>query len=312
MNDIFEGLKASILAGRALHAYLITGVDPFVTDKLARNAALLILFGKSGSSQLSDDPDYMEYSGSVSVSVFRDNIRPEIYREAFGKRGRVVVFRNAHQLSEQVQNAMLKVLEEPPKDTYFFLTGIEHGILSTVRSRCMIIRCSPGELEDIKLMLEGLGADRGTAELMAKMSGGITARAKRLYEDPAFSSMREGALTGFIASLSGAPAFKWTKTKYDRPDYYEANEFLLLACHDLMRVRCGMKPEFCMDKVTELENLGSRFTIGEISCIIDKLTENASRLSTNASPAAAFDRLFAELGMLGISKKRQSGANANK
>lgn len=302
MNRMYEGLEASILAGRALHAYLITGADPDVTDTFARNAAAVTLFGKREPALLPDCPDYMEYTGAVSISVFRDIIRPEIYRESYGKRGRAVVFRNAHQLSEPVQNAMLKVLEEPPRGTRFFLTGIEHGILPTVRSRCMIIRCSAGELEDICLMLEGLGADRSKAERIANMSGCITARAKRLYEDADFAAMREGVLAAFIAALNGAPAFKWAKAKYDRPDHFEANEFLLLACHDLMRSACGMKPEFCTDKAAELEKLGSRFTIGEISCIIDELTENAERLSTNASPAAAFDRLFARLGAMGLNK----------
>lgn len=316
MDNIYERLEESILAGRAMHAYLITGADPFVTDTASRNAASVILYGKRDAERLSDDPDYMEYSGSISISVFRDVIRPEIYREAFGKSGRVVVFRAAHQLSQGVQNAMLKVLEEPPKDTYFFLTGIEHGILSTIRSRCMVLRCGAANIEAVKQMLIGKGLNPAEAERTARMSGGITARAIKLLDDDGFISMREGVLNAFFSALKGAPEFKWAKTKYDRPDYSEANEFMLLACHDLMQIGCGKKADFCVDKARELENAGSRFTIGEISCIIDRLTDNAERLSTNAPAGAVFDRLFAELGRLGASKargaKKTPAGNTNK
>ena len=93
-----------------MHAYLLTGNDPDMTDSAARRAASLMLYSGDDTERLKIDPDYMEYSGNISISEFRDVIRPEIYRETYSKAGRIVVFRQANLLSQMVQNAMLKVL----------------------------------------------------------------------------------------------------------------------------------------------------------------------------------------------------------
>lgn len=298
MNEVLKRLDASILAGRAMHAYLMTGNDPDMTDSAAKRAASLILYSGDYTARLSMDPDYMEYSGNISIVDFRDIIRPEIYRETYSKAGRVVVFRQSHLLSQMVQNAMLKVLEEPPESTHFILTGNEYGILPTIRSRCMIIRCSlpdPAEVEEVLLTR---GASTDEAKLYAAMSGFISARAIRLYEDEDFRELRTGAIKALISAMKSAPDFKWTKTKRDRADWAEADEILLLVCHDMLKTACGMEPDHSPDFAAELKNICKRFTIGEIGCIINGLTELAQRLATNAGGGAAFDRFFADVASI--------------
>lgn len=303
MNDLLKMLENAILTGRSLHAYLLTGSDPMMTDDAARSAASLMLYSYVDTERLRNDPDYMEYSGTVSISDFRDVIRPEIYRETFAKAGRVVVFRAADRLSQMVQNAMLKVLEEPPEKTHFILTGNEYGILPTIRSRCMIIRCALPQTDELIGVIIEKGAGEKDARFYASAGGGVTARALKLYEDESFRELRLGALKAFFSALGGVPDMKWTRGKRDRSEWTEANEFLLLAGHDIMRVMCGMSPEYCPDAEREIKNVCSRFTFREIGSIINKLTENAMRLSTNASGGASFDRTFAELASLALSVK---------
>jgi DNA polymerase-3 subunit delta' len=303
MNELQKRLEASILAGRALHAYLFTGVDPDMTAGAARSAASLMHYGRRDLARLEMDPDHFEYEGNVSVSDFRDVIRPEIYRETFGKTGRTVVFKNAHLLSQMVQNAMLKVLEEPPEKTHFILTGNEYGILPTIRSRCMIMRFPAADKEEIKLLLMAEGASESEAERFAAMSGGVAARAKRLYSDAGFRELRSSAISAFLSAMAGAPDMKWSKVKREKAELVECNELMLLSAHDMLLLSCGLGPEYCPDRADALKKVSSRFTIGELSSIIDKLRDNAERLASNASGAAAFDRLFAEIGLIGLSKR---------
>ncbi len=294
MDNAVEKLYASILAGRAMHAYLLAGVDPALTESAARDAAALLLYGRAGDARLSSDPDYMEYEGSVSMGDFRDVIRPEIYRETFGKNGRVVVFLNAGLLSRMVQNAMLKVLEEPPENTTFILTGNEYGILPTIRSRCMTVRCAVSDPDEIVKRLAAMGASHDEARKCAVMSGCVLKRALRFYEDPDALKLRSAVHSALIAAMVGKPDFAFTKQKRDRADWLEANELALIFCHDLIRVSCGLSPEFCPDRSTELARLAERLSPGEICRTVDLLTENAERLMTVPSGGAAFDRLFAK------------------
>ena len=298
MNQLYLKLERAILGGRALHAYLLSGSDPAMTDEAARNAASLMLYGKKDTEKLASEPDYMEYEGSFSIGEFRDVIRPEIYRETYGRSGRVLVLRSAHQLSPIVQNAMLKVLEEPPENTYFILTGNEYGILPTIRSRCMVIRFSSRDITELESELLKKGASNSEAERFASMSGGNTERAARLYEDESFRKLREEAVSAFVSALKKAPDFRWTKQKHERTDMQEANEFLLMYCHDMMQIKCGANAEVFPERASEINNLCLHFTTGQIGCIINKLIENAQRLSTNAPAGASFDRLLCELSLI--------------
>lgn len=303
MDNAVERLYASILAGRAMHSYLLAGSDPALTESAAREAASLLLYGKHDVNRLRVDPDYLEYEGSVPMGDFRETIRPEIYRETFGKNGRVVVFLNAGLLSQMVQNAMLKVLEEPPENTTFILTGNEYGILPTIRSRCMTVRCAVSELSEIAERLFQIGASESEAKKLAVFSGGNLKRAIAFYGSENALKLRGSVHSALIAALVGRPDFGFSKQKRDRADWLEANELALIFCHDLIRCSCGLSPDFCPDKATELKRLSEKLSPGEICALCDLLSENAERLMTSPSGGAAFDRLFSELAKMAINKK---------
>ena len=81
-----------------------------------------------------------------------DDVR-NIIAEANRLRGTRTVFYmpDADSMSLQAQNALLKVAEEPPKDTYIILTvEDEHSLLDTIRSRGNIYRMESYTRKDIE------------------------------------------------------------------------------------------------------------------------------------------------------------------
>jgi DNA polymerase-3 subunit gamma/tau len=57
----------------------------------------------------------------------------------FGGRAKVYILDETHKSTADFQNALLKILEEPPKNTYFILCTTEpEKLLKTVRNRCTI------------------------------------------------------------------------------------------------------------------------------------------------------------------------------
>ena len=297
MSELFDRIERSIISGRARHAYLLTGNDPLYTTEAARGLASVLLYGTKDLARLSQDADHVEVNGSIPIGRFRDEIQPEIYRETFGGR-RTAAFLSADQLSQMVQNAMLKVLEEPPENTYFILTGNEYGILPTIRSRCTVVRCPMPDLAQIKRELIARGADADTADSLARQSGCVSGRALRLLDDEAFAKMRKELYSAFIAALCGRPDFRFCRAKRERTDWAEATELLLLFAHDMLRSACGDGAEYCTDFASEIKKLCTHFTIGDIGCIIDLITEAARRTATNASGGAVFDKLFADVALL--------------
>lgn len=60
--------------------------------------------------------------------------------------GKVYIIQEADTMNESAQNAALKLFEEPPAGVHFILcTTNPEKLLTTVRSRCVLVRCNAGE-----------------------------------------------------------------------------------------------------------------------------------------------------------------------
>ena len=115
---------------------------------------------------------------------------PPAYRTASLNHGKVFIIDGAELLAREAQNALLKSLEEPPRQTYFFLITDQYDmLLPTVRSRCQHVRF---RLLDEKAMeqwlkrakLEASGEELDWIRGFADGSPGIAKLAAeyRLYE----------------------------------------------------------------------------------------------------------------------------------
>ncbi len=137
------------------HAYFLTG-DYELTQEAAKQAcaALLCDLQQSppcGSCQgcqwyLADShPDFHHIQSEtnrahpiIRMETIR-NLQEIIYQQP-QKKYRVVWIEDVHTMRNEAQNALLKVLEEPPENLVFILSGQIGGVLPTVRSRCRIVR----------------------------------------------------------------------------------------------------------------------------------------------------------------------------
>ena len=62
----------------------------------------------------------------------------------------IYLIANVEQMSSAAQNALLKILEEPPNNSHFILTAVqENMVLSTIHSRCMTFQMSPYSQDEL-------------------------------------------------------------------------------------------------------------------------------------------------------------------
>lgn len=67
------------------------------------------------------------------------------------KKPRLIVIDDADNLTIEAQNALLKSLEEPPKNTHFILAiALPDKLLSTIVSRCKLVKLKRPSQEDLK------------------------------------------------------------------------------------------------------------------------------------------------------------------
>ncbi|MDQ3691137.1 MAG: hypothetical protein M3406_14100 [Chloroflexota bacterium] len=98
---------------------------------------------------------------------------------------RVVLIEHADRANEQIQNALLKTLEEPTDRHTFILVADEpRGLLSTIRSRCQPLRIGAVPREELVAFLmdaRRLPADQ--ADALARIANGLTGTALSYADD---------------------------------------------------------------------------------------------------------------------------------
>lgn len=115
---------------------------------------------------------------------------------------RVFVICQADRMTVPAMNSLLKLLEEPPENTVFFLTTeIPNQILPTIVSRCQKVSFDRiAEHDIVEALMQRWGLSPEKAQFFAKMSGGSLSHALRL-NDIEFEKLRENALVLLEALL---------------------------------------------------------------------------------------------------------------
>ena len=102
-------------------------------------------------------------TGSIKIDQVRDAVDRAAYRPFEGRR-RVVIIDDADALVAAAQNALLKILEEPPSASVFILvTSRPNRLLDTVRSRCPVLRFGLLDAADVAAVLVALKPTREDA-----------------------------------------------------------------------------------------------------------------------------------------------------
>ena len=143
-----------------LHAYILAAADADVREKEATALAAAMLCTADGARpcgqcrdcrkvfrSLHPDVICVDPASGSKHPVFKvDQIRDvsaDAYIMPTEAQRKVYLLRQADTMNPAAQNALLKLLEEPPRSASFIL-AVERAesLLPTVRSRCEIIRCN--------------------------------------------------------------------------------------------------------------------------------------------------------------------------
>lgn len=175
---IKQQLAAHIDAGHYPHALLIEGPLGSGRRTLARLIARAALCrdthpaarpcGTCAACQKATPPDLTEVGGegaSLSVDTIR-RLREDAFLLPNESQYRVMILAEAQTMTPQAQNALLKILEEPPAHLLFILTcDARTSLLETIRSRCVCLSLAPTTWEEAEPVLTDRLPKEDVAEL---------------------------------------------------------------------------------------------------------------------------------------------------
>ncbi len=165
ISDILkETLSGAVSSGRFPHASIFEDEDAERVKATALAVATaLVCTGDTDKpcgkclgcmkAQSECHPDIRVFTGGDTPNSFKVETVREIRSDAYivpNEAGRkVYVLENANNMSAQAQNALLKVLEEPPEAVCFLLlTPDRNAFLQTVLSRCVVFSQGGGRKVD--------------------------------------------------------------------------------------------------------------------------------------------------------------------
>ena len=230
-NQVAETLKNSVKTGRIAHAYLFCGTRGTGKTSSAKIFARAIncenpqdgnpcnkcrsCLGILEGSVL--DVYEMDAASNSGVNNIRE-IRDEVIYSPADCKYKVYIIDEAHMLTQEAFNALLKTLEEPPAHVIFILATTEpESIIPTVLSRCQRFdfkRISPdviaSRIEKIA-EAEKLSLTPDAAELIASLADGSMRDALSILEQCS-AAKPDGIKTSDVTEITGtidsAPLFE--------------------------------------------------------------------------------------------------------
>lgn len=192
-----DNLLAGIRRGRASHFYLISGPAGSGKKTLARllSAALLCQSPEKPCMRCTacrkvmadTHPDLITVTDpehkNVAVKIVRQ-VRDEMFIRPNEADKKIYVF--PQELGIEGQNALLKVLEEPPAyGVFMLLSDNPEKLLPTVRSRCneLHLQALPSDILRRQLLQDFPEADSRDIDAAVARSGGYLGQAKTLLEE---------------------------------------------------------------------------------------------------------------------------------
>lgn len=161
-EKVVDMLSSLLENGRFPHALIIEGEEGIGKKTLARDlACALVCRGEDKpcgectqckKAMSGIHPDISEYIPSGTANSFHvdtvRNIISDAYIQPNEAEYKVYILANAHCMNQNAQNALLKILEEPPKYVVFILTTeSKSALLSTVLSRSVCVTLEGVDIE---------------------------------------------------------------------------------------------------------------------------------------------------------------------
>ena len=226
-----ENLRVSVGRGRSAHFYLISGPAGSGKKTLAKLLTAALQCQRENKPCLTcpacrkvlndTHPDCITVIDrdhkTVAVDIVR-NARADMY--VMPNEGQKKIYIFPQELRIEGQNALLKILEEPPQyGVFILLTDNPEKLLPTVRSRCteLNLLALPDGILTQALRQEFPNADPNSIAAAVSRSGGFLGQAKALLEQGAeVSPQTEGFVNAFahrdeygiVCTLAGMEKWK--------------------------------------------------------------------------------------------------------
>lgn len=285
------------------HAYIIEGDEGMGKKTLARHILKIIMCGTHSACGVCNacrtvesgtHPDIIYISNGDRQSIGIDQIRAvrdRVFERPLTAQKKAVVIQNAHLLTTQSQNALLKMIEEPPEYIVFILLcNNASKMLQTVMSRVTLIRVNPLKGEQLKQIVPD------APEFMYSYAMGNAGKLSALKDDEHFAEIRQNALDALMTLTDKNPYAIYKATELfgkDRARNRQLTDIMTLFLRDALFMNLRLGDLIAnKDKYSEIEAFCKTFSAKQCQMLAETVMNAQMELGKSGNTAIAVQTMF--------------------
>lgn len=203
-DQVTRVLEASIKNGTVAHAYLFAGSRGTGKTSVARILASALKVTPEDLYEI----DAASNRGIDEIRALREGVHTQPFRSPY----KVYIIDEAHMLTKEAFNALLKTLEEPPAHVIFVLATTEPDkILDTIHSRCQVFtfkKPSRAVLKEVIADIAGkekVRIEPSAVELIAALGDGSFRDTQSMLQKVMSSRGNVAITAADVELVAGAP-----------------------------------------------------------------------------------------------------------
>ena len=240
-----------------------------------------------------------EKPNTIGVEDIRTQLNQDIEIKPYYGPKKIYIISECEKMTVQAQNALLKTLEEPPSyGLIFLLTTNAEALLSTILSRCVVLRMRP--VEDSKIeeyLMNKLQIPDYKARVCAAFARGNMGKAKALAESEDFEHIKEEAvsLLKYIQDMEISEIIAAIKKindyKFDISNYLD---IIMVWFRDILLFKATKDPNALIfsEEIGPIKKIADRSSYEGIEMILESLEKAQNRLSANVNFELTMELLF--------------------
>ena len=238
--------------------------------------------------------------GMIKVEQVRA-LQHSLSLSPFEAKYRIALLLNFQQANANAQNALLKTLEEAPRQVILLLTADSaENLLPTISSRCEIMRLRPVSIEMLAESLQlRWKLPTNQAQLFAHLANGRTGMALQLIQDPTLLERRTLLLDDLVRllPLSRRERFAYADTlARDRDGMRAALQSWYSYARDLLLLSNQSTSEITnLDREAELKQVAAGLSPADTLQMVQAIGAALTALDSNGHLRLTLDVFFLDL-----------------
>lgn len=217
------------------------------------------------------------------------NLHRSIILKPFEGRTKLYIIEEAHLLNDESENSILKILEEPPKDSVIILiTDSPDRIFATLKSRCQWIRFSQAPPDDLKeALVKEYNLKEKDAHFLSRLSQGSLGKALAMKEEGTLD-WKNDVLDRFSrdAIVLREDSFFFGKKRIETLDFVDV---LISWYRDILILQSGADAALIIniDRIEDIRMNAQAITRDKLNEILGEALAMRSHIEQNVNPKLA-------------------------